>query len=68
MRRFLPIILVVVALAAGAYVGYVKGVGRPTANTDGLVVSFLDADLGNAVVIETPGEGVHGDQPARQNC
>jgi len=54
MRKFLPIIIIVAALAAGAYVGFVRARLRPTRVGPALVARFLDANLGNAIVFETP--------------
>lgn len=59
MRKLLPIILIVVALGAGAYVGYNKGSRGKQPRPEGpvLVVSFLEPDLGGAVVLQTPEKG-----------
>lgn len=54
MSRFLPIILIAAALAAGTYVGYLKTRRAPVIEGPALVVEFLDADLGCAVVVRTP--------------
>jgi len=54
MRRYLPIIIVIVAIVAGAYIGYRKGVRKTALRGSALVASFLDVDFGNAIVVETP--------------
>ena len=54
MRKLVPIIIIVAAVAAGAYVGFVRARRKPARVGPVLVASFLPADLGNAIVFETP--------------
>ncbi|MCX8052221.1 MAG: MBL fold metallo-hydrolase [Armatimonadetes bacterium] len=54
MRRFVPIIVLVAAVVAGAYVGFVRAKPRTRPAGPILVASFLPAELGNAIVFETP--------------
>ena len=54
MRKLLPIIVIVAALAAGAYVGVWRAKRKPARLGPVLVASFLDADRGNAIVFDTP--------------
>lgn len=54
MRGILPIILIAAALAAGTYLGYIKTRRAPVIEGPALVIEFLDAELGCAVVVRTP--------------
>ena len=54
MRKLLPIILIAAALGAGAYVGYILGVGKTEVEGPTLSVTFLDAQRGNGIVVRTP--------------
>lgn len=54
MRKLLPIILIVTALAAGTYLGYRRDGTRPVIAGPALVVTFLDASFGGGVVAKTP--------------
>lgn len=56
MRRILPIILTAAALAIGAYFGYHRGheERQPVLAGPTLEVFFLDASLGNGILINTP--------------
>lgn len=55
MRKLLPIMLIAAVLAGGAYVALTReGTEKPIPRGKALVASFLNADLGGAVVFETP--------------
>lgn len=54
MRRLLPILVLISAIAAGSYVGFHRATPRPVRIDNALIVSFLDESLGNAIVLETP--------------
>lgn len=55
MRKLLPIILIAIILAIGIYVGYREEERKPASRRHALVVSFLDAEYGNAIVIAVSG-------------
>ena len=54
MRKILPIIIILAALALGAYLGFVRGSRKPVAMGPAIWVSFLTFDLGNATLVRTP--------------
>ena len=54
MRKLLPIIVIAAAIGAGAYVGYILGVGKAVVTGPTLWVTFLDADRGNGIVVRMP--------------
>ncbi len=54
MRKLLPIMLIAAAIAGGIYVGYRKGARVPAPRGKTLIVHFLDASLGNAIVVRSP--------------
>lgn len=54
MRRLLPIMLIVISLAGGTYLGYLRGSRGPVTRGPVLKVSFLDAEMGGAIVVRTP--------------
>lgn len=54
MRRLIPVIVLIAAIAAGSYVGFRRARPKPVVVENALVVSFLDENLGNAIVLETP--------------
>jgi competence protein ComEC len=54
MRKVLPIIILIAALATGAYVGFMHASHKPARIEHALTVSFLTDNLGNAIVIQTP--------------
>jgi len=54
MRKLLPIIVVAAAVAAGAYVWFVRARREPTPTGPVLVAAFLPSELGNAIVFVTP--------------
>lgn len=55
MRKFVLILIILAAAAAGIYIGYVKSLNRNSIpNGPVLNVSFLDDRLGCAVLIKTP--------------
>ena len=53
MRKIVPIIFILAALAGGAYLGFVRG-GRAITTGPVIKVSFLTADLGNATLVLAP--------------
>ncbi len=55
MKKLLPIILIATILAIVVYVGCRKEDRRPACIQRSLVVSFLDAEYGNAIVATVPG-------------
>jgi competence protein ComEC len=55
MRKLLPIILIATVLAFGIYLGYREEERKPASSKNALVVRFLDAKHGNAIVISIPG-------------
>ncbi len=54
MRKVLPVIAIAAAVAAGIYFGYVKSHREPAITGPTLAVTFLDADHGSGIVVETP--------------
>ena len=54
MRRFIFIALILAAAAAGVYVGLHRGARTAKPSGPALEVTFTDATLGNAIIIQTP--------------
>ena len=59
MRKAAPIILIVIALTGGAYLGFVRGNRKPVEHGPSIRVRFLTSDLGNGILAITPeGEAI----------
>ncbi len=59
MRKIVPIILMLVAVAGGAYLGFLRGSRKPVTMGPAIRVRFLTSDLGNAILALTPeGEAI----------
>jgi beta-lactamase superfamily II metal-dependent hydrolase len=54
MRKLVPILLIVIALGAGVYVGYLSGRREALPAGPVIKIDFLTDDMGNAALVKTP--------------